>query len=87
MFYFQIRCDMANWKPEEFRVGDRVTDPARPAWGVGVVTKAMRLSDLPLPLGGFVTPRPKTVGQRLAIRFEDGRTRTVISSANPLKKV
>lgn len=78
---------MADWKPEEFAVGDRVAAPSHPDWGVGVVVTAERISDLRFSDGTVVTYRPKTVGQRLGVRFADARTRTIISSSTPLRSV
>jgi hypothetical protein len=77
---------MPDWKPEEFAVGDRVLDPSHPDWGVGAVVTAERLSDLTFAEGTVYTYQPKTVGQRLGVRFADGRTRTIISSSTPLNR-
>lgn len=76
---------MADWKPEEFSVGDRVVAPSHIDWGVGAVVTAERLSELTL-IDQAYTYQPKTVGQRLGVRFADGRTRTIISSSTPLKR-
>ena len=76
---------MADWKPEEFAVGDQVLDPSHPDWGIGAVVTAERLSDLTF-LDQVYTYHPKTIGQRLGVRFADGRTRTIISSGTPLKR-
>jgi hypothetical protein len=77
---------MANWKPEEFAVGDRVSDPSHPDWGIGLVVTAERMSDITFADRTILTYQPKTVGQRLGVRFADGRTRTIISSDTPLKR-
>jgi hypothetical protein len=77
---------MADWKPEEFALGDRVVDPSHPDWGVGVITGALRMGDMELWDGRVLTYQEKTVGQRLAVRFADGRTRTIISSSTTLKR-
>jgi len=76
---------MADWKPEEFAVGDRVFAPAHPGWGIGAVVAAERLGDLTFADGTVYTYHPKSVGQCLGVRFADGRTRTIITSSTPLK--
>lgn len=59
------------WRVPAFAVGDRVSVPDHPEWGVGVVTLA---------------PRPGNVGRQvLYVRFSDGRTRTIDSTGTPLK--
>ena len=78
---------MTDYKPEEFVVGDKVSDSSHSDWGVGVVIEASQLSDLPLPLGGTLTYHPKSIGQRLSVCFADGRTRTLTSLNTSLKKV
>lgn len=77
---------MADWKPEEFVIGDRVVAPSHPDWGVGVITDALRMGDMELWDGRVLTYQEKTVGQRLSVRFDDGRTRTIISSSTTLKR-
>ena len=77
---------MPNWKPEEFAVGDRVINPAHLDWGIGVVVRAERMSDITFADGTAFTYQPKSVGQRLRLRFSNGRTRTIISSSTPLKQ-
>lgn len=77
---------MADWKPEEFAVGDRVTDPSHCDWGIGVVVTAERLGELTFSTGTVWAYHPKTIGQRLGIRFTDGRTRTIITSSTPLRR-
>jgi len=64
---------MANWKPEEFAVGDRVANPHKADWGVGVVVRIWPYD-------------PKSIGQHLNVRFADGRSRTIITSSTPLKR-
>jgi hypothetical protein len=76
---------MADWKPEEFAVGDQVLNPGHPKWGIGTVLSAERMSDLTFADQVF-TYQPKTVGQRSGVRFADGRTRTIISSSTPLRR-
>ena len=76
---------MPDWKPENFAVGDKVIAPSHPDWGVGAVITAERLSDFTL-IDQVYTYHPKTLGQRLGVRFADGRTRTIITSSTPLKR-
>ena len=77
---------MADWKPEEFAVGDHVTDPSHVEWGVGTVTRAVKMGDMELSDGRVITYQRKALGQSLSIRFADGRTRTIITSSTPLKR-
>lgn len=43
------------------------------------------LGEMPLPDGGKVNYHSKTKGQRVSVRFEDGRVRTIITPQMPLK--
>jgi hypothetical protein len=75
-----------SWKPDEFEVGDRVVNPSHADWGVGIVVRAELSSDLTFADGTVWRYHPKSVGQHLAVRFADGRTRTIITSSTPLKR-
>ena len=78
---------MSEWKPEEFAVGDRVINPSHPDWGVGVVADALRMGDTELGDGQVVLmSQDGKAGQCLAVRFDDGRTRIIISSSTRLKR-
>jgi hypothetical protein len=42
------------------------------------------LGELPLPLGGTIRYQQNTTGQSASVRFEDGRTRTILTPKTPL---
>jgi len=75
---------MSNWQPTRLSVGDRVQNPERPKWGVGEVLDVDELGELPLPLGGTIRYQQNTTGQCASIRFEDGRTRKILTPQTPL---
>ena len=77
---------MGDFPHETFEVGDRVINAERPKWGTGEVIRANPIGELPTPEGTLVFHRNST-GQHLAIRFEDGRTRTLASTSHQFKKV
>jgi hypothetical protein len=76
---------MENWSPELFEVGAKVTNPQRPGWGAGEVLEAQGIEEL--RFGEDLTFRlhRRSPGQRLQVRFDDGRTRTVITASTRLK--
>jgi hypothetical protein len=76
---------MSEWEPEEFAVGDRVINPSHPDWGVGAVADALRMGE-ELADGVVLMTQQKKAGQCLAVRFDDGRTRIIISSSTRLKR-
>ncbi len=78
---------MSSWKPELLSVGDTVVNPAKPEWGVGEVLDELALGDMHLPLGGKITYQRNSLGQRVSVRFSDGRTRTLLTPQTPLKRV
>jgi hypothetical protein len=69
----------------EFAVGARVIEPQHPAWGVGTVLDAIRLSEFPISPTENILIHPRTTGQRLSIRFADGRSRIILTPVTPLK--
>jgi len=78
---------MSEWKPEEFVVEDRVINPVHPDWGVGVVADALRMGDMELGDGRvLLMDQQKNAGQCFAVRFDDGRTRIIISSSTRMKR-
>ena len=77
---------MDAWKPPHFTKGDQVTNPARPRWGSGVVLDFFPVGGLPMGDGTVLIYLPKCVGQVLSVKFEDGRTRTIVTSSTPLHK-
>jgi len=62
-------------------------NPGRPKWGEGVVTVAHHVGGLPLMDGTVWMFDPKRTGQRLSVKFADGRTRTLLSATTVLHKV
>jgi hypothetical protein len=75
---------MSNWQPLRLTVGDMVQNPEKPKWGVGEVLDVEELGELPLPLGGKIRYQQNTVGQCASVRFEDGRTRNILTPKTPL---
>ena len=71
--------------PLEFGIGARVVEPQHPAWGVGTVLDAMPLSEFPITPTENILLHPRTTGQRLSIRFSDGRSRIILTPVTPLK--
>ncbi len=74
-----------NWAPQTLKVGDIVECPSEPKWGEGTVLDTLFLGDMPLPDGTTITYQRNTKGQRVSVRFADGRTRTLLTPVNPLK--
>ena len=74
-----------NWEPERLKVGDRVVYPQKKNWGEGVVLNEIGLGEIPLSDEERITYHPKTKGQRVSVKFEDGRTRTIITPKTSLK--
>jgi hypothetical protein len=75
---------MSNWQPPRLTVGDTVQNPAKPKWGAGKVLRVAELGELPLPLGGSIRYQQNATGQSASVRFEDGRTRTILTPETPL---
>jgi len=75
---------MSNWQPLRLAVGDRVQNPDKPKWGIGEVLDVEELGELPLPLGGVIRYQQNATGQCASVRFEDGRTRSILTPKTPL---
>jgi len=78
------RVDANKWEPEHFDVGALVVDPTHPKWGTGTVLDAQLIGELRLQNAVYQLS-PRSPGQRLRVRFADGRTRTIITAKTPLK--
>lgn len=76
---------MKSWSPEHFEIGARVVDPQHPRWGADEVLDAQLVGELRFLDGPTFQPAPRSPGQRLRVRFADGRSRTIITAATPLK--
>lgn len=63
------------WQPERFAVGDAVTDPGRPGWGVGRVVADRTFA------------RSPTIGQRLLIDWAGRGLVSVLMATRPLARV
>lgn len=61
------------WQPKRFRTGDRVLDPERTRWGIGVVVEER--------------PYALQCGQKLLIDWADRRIRTTFNSQRCLELV
>jgi hypothetical protein len=80
----------SKWPLEEVKEGDRVVCPHKPAWGDGVVLKSAAMGTFQLKTKKEIltlVSHKNSHGQYASVRFSDGRTRTVITSATPLKVV
>ncbi|MBX9582092.1 MAG: DUF3553 domain-containing protein [Gemmataceae bacterium] len=64
-----------NWQPERFAVGDAVTDPDRPGWGVGRVVEDRTVA------------RSPTTGQRLLVEWAGRGRVSVLTATRPLRRV
>lgn len=61
-----------DWQPQRFTVGDAVTDPGRPGWGVGRVVE------------DETRARSPTAGQRLVIDWAGRGRVSVFTAMRPL---
>ena len=77
--------DTKKWEPQHFDVGALVIDPTHPKWGTGTVLDAQLVGELRLQGGPVYQLKPRSPGQRLRVRFADGRTRTIVTAKTPLK--
>ena len=78
----------SQWPLEVVKEGDRVVCPLKPAWGDGVVIEATALGTFQLKTKKellTVVHQRNSHGQRASVRFSDGRTRTVVTPATPLR--
>jgi hypothetical protein len=76
---------MTHWSPPHFKVGAQVIAPEHSDWGIGEVLNAQHVGELRFQDKFVVQLHPRSPGQRLRVRFADGRTRTVITADTPLK--
>jgi hypothetical protein len=76
---------MKDWSPPHFEVGAQVISVEHRDWGVGEVLDAQLIGELRFKDGPNFQLHPRSPGQRLRVRFADGRTRTVITADTPLK--
>ena len=76
---------MKNWSPSHFEVGAHVIAPEHSSWGIGEVLDAQLVGELRFQDKFVLKLHPRSPGQRLRVRFGDGRTRTVITASTPLK--
>ena len=70
------------WEPVRLKRGDRVTAKFKPKWGVGEVLDALDLGTVDFGSGAEainIRFQSKTAGQRVSVRFQDGRTRTILT--------
>jgi hypothetical protein len=77
--------DASKWEPQHFQVGQFVVDTTHPKWGTGEVLDAQLIGELRLLDIAVYQLKPRSPGQRLRVRFADGRTRTIITAKTPLK--
>ena len=75
----------SSWSPPLVELGARVIATEHSDWGVGEVLDAQLVRELRLTDGPVFQLHPRSPGQRLQVRFADGRTRTVITAITPLK--
>jgi hypothetical protein len=75
---------MNSWSPRVFEIGARVIAVEHSEWGVGEVLDAQLIGELRFKNGPTFQLHPRSPGQRLRVRFADGRTRTVITADTPL---
>jgi hypothetical protein len=80
-----LQHSMKSWSPPHFEVGAHVIAPEHSDWGVGEVLDAQLVGELRFKDGPVYQLHPRSPGQRLQVRFADGRTRTVITADTPLK--
>ena len=65
---------MMGWEPERFAVGDAVTDPERPQWGIGRVVEDRTFA------------RSPTVGQRLVVEWAGRGLVSVFTAQRALRR-
>ncbi len=58
---------MADWKPEDFAVGDQVLDLSHPDWGIGAVVSAERLGEFHFA-DQIYNHHPREIGVSLQLR-------------------
>ena len=68
------KADRTGWEPERFAVGDRVIDPDRPKWGVGVV-----VADISAPCW-------PGVGQWLTVEWAGRGLVSAFTAKRPLRR-
>jgi hypothetical protein len=73
-------------QPQFISIGDIIVAPHNPRWGQGIVLDAQLVGEMQLQDGPTYQLSPKSVGQRLSIKFSDGRTRTLLSSSTKIQK-
>ncbi len=78
---------MTTWRPKNFIAGDQVQNPDKLKWGTGTVIDALFLGDLRFKDGPTITFDKNTMGQRLSVKWTDGRTRTLLTPITILKKL
>ncbi len=78
------------WTPARFERGDHVIAKFKPKWGAGEVLDTLDLGTIDFGSGDEaenIRYQTKTEGQRLSIRFADGRTRTLLTPVEILEKI
>lgn len=83
-----IKCMTPPWQPVRLARGGRVRAKFKPAWGIGEVLDVLDLGTFDIgsgPEAVNIRYRSKSTGQRVRVRFEDGRTRTLLTPIETLE--
>jgi hypothetical protein len=78
------------WPLEFVKPGDRVMCLHKTTWGEGIVVEAQLLGTLQFKHGNTThtfTHQENSHGQRVSVKFTDGRTRTLLTPVTPLKVI